>query len=87
MFDLALARGTDVTKATSQGGYFDICVRLYHRGIYFAEELLKRGAPIDGGGGDTEMTPFRRAVKLGCFELATYSCATALTRMLPMGRA
>ncbi|OCK88964.1 ankyrin [Cenococcum geophilum 1.58] len=70
MFDLALAYGADVMSQTSSGSHLHLCVRHHHRDTYFAEELLKRGVLVDGpdfGG----CTPFRNAVKLGCFELAT----------------
>jgi len=71
MFDLALAYGADVMRQTSKGGcYLDLCVTHYHHDTYFAEELLKRGVYVDGPTGAGQ-SPFRKAVKLGCFELAT----------------
>lgn len=73
MFDLALVHGADVTRQTIDGdGYLDLCVSHYHHDTYFAEELLKRGISVDGpAGAGARQTPFRKAVKLGCFELAT----------------
>jgi ankyrin repeat protein len=70
MFDLALAYGADVMYPTSGGNHLHLCVTHYHHDTYFAEELLKRGIPVDGLN-DSGCTPFRNAVKLGCFDLAT----------------
>jgi ankyrin repeat protein len=70
VFDLALAYGADFMRQTSEGSYLHLCVTHYHHDTYFAEELLKRGVYVDGLN-NAGCTPFRNAVKLGCFDLAT----------------
>jgi ankyrin repeat protein len=70
MFDLALAYGANVMHYTPNGNYLHLCVTHYHHDTCFAEELLKRGIYVDGPN-DSGSTPFRNAVKLGCFDLAT----------------